>query len=324
MTTMNEFELARRIFGEPEDDAEARDRLRGRMLDAIAGEPVRLAARRRRRWRATAAVVAAALSLGLVATLILPSANAAAAAELRRLGQLAATPEGPNIGSGQFVLTRWDELRPEIQTFLDSGLTFTVISRLRVATWIAADSSGFRRTEVISSGFASQEDRLTWVTQGRPDVLPMAGDVREETYPVEDSPWLDTSALPTDPDRLLEALRSREGIQGPLGDEEVFLRIGDVLALGDAPSDLRAALFEVAAKLEGVRLVGTVNGPLGHPGVAVYVDGANARTQLVFDPQSARLLAIEDYPLFEDGSRGPLHSWIAPRGTKIVDQAPSF
>jgi hypothetical protein len=324
MSTMNEFELARRVFGEPEDDAEARDRLRGRLLDAIAGEPVRLAVRRRRRWRATAATVAAALSIGLVATLALPSANAAAAAELRRLGGVAAAGGGPDLAPGQYVLTRWDELRPERRTFLDSGLTFTVNSRLRVTTWIAADGSGFRKTEVISSGFASPEDRLAWVTQGRPDVLPVAGDVREETYPIVDSPRLDAGGLPTDPDRLLDTLRRREGVEHPLADGEVFLRIGDVLALGDAPADLRSALFEVAATLEGVRLVGTVDDPLGRPGVAIYVDGANTRTQLVFDPSSARLLAIEDYALLEDGSRGPLRSWVAVHGTKVVDQAPTI
>jgi hypothetical protein len=324
MTTMDEFDLARHVFGDPEEDAHARERLRGLMLDAIVGEPVRIAARRRRRWRATVAALAAALSLGLIATLVLPSANAAAAAELRRLGQLSSTRDGPEIGPGQYVLTRSDELRPEGNTFLGSGVTFTVVSRLRISTWVAADGSGFRRTEVISSDFASPEDARAWEAAGRPDILPAAGDVRKETYAAEEAPWLDASDLPTDPDRLLEALRSGAVVPRSPGDDQVFLLIGDVLALGDAPAGLRSALFEVAAKLDGVRLVGTVDDPLARSGVAIYVDGTNARTQLIFDPETAQLLAIEDFPILPDGSRGSLRSWIALHATTVVDSPPPF
>ena len=323
MTTMNEFELARRVFGEPEDDAEARDRLRGRLLDAIAGEPVRLAARRRRRWRAAATAVAAALTIGLVATLVLPSANAAAAAELRRLGRLAAEQRSPDLAPGEFLLTRTDELRTEGNSFLDSGVSITVVSRVRVSTWIAGDGSGFRRTEVISSDFASPEDRRAWEEAGRPDVLPAAGEVREERYAAGAVTLFDTSELPTDPDRLLEALRSGAVVERASGDDQVFLLVGDILAFGNARAELRTALFEVAAKLEGVRLVGTVEDPLGRQGVAIYVDGANARTQLVFDPRTARLLAIADYPI-ADGAPGPLRSWIALLETTVVNSPPSF
>jgi hypothetical protein len=321
---MDEFELARRVYGDLGEDPGARRRLRERLQEAIETEPIRLAARKRRRRASAAGALAAALSVGLIVSLVLPSANAAAAAELRRLGQVAASGQGPRIGPGQFVMTRLEELVPENNVFVGSDMAFTVISHLQVTTWIAADSSGFRRTEVISSGFASPEDRSAWAAAGRPDILPTAGDVRDERFPPDEGPWLDASDLPTDPERLLQALRGGAVAERPPGNEEIFVLIGDVLTQGDASPPLRSALFEVAATLDGVRLGGEVDDPLGRHGVAIFVDGEASRTQLIFDRETARLLAIEDYPLDADGSRGPLRSWIAPLVTTVVDTPPPF
>jgi hypothetical protein len=106
------------------------------------------------------------------------------------------------------------------------------------------------------------------------------------------------------------------------GDDQVFLTIGELLAQGDASPRLRAALFEVAAGLEGVELVGDDTDPLGRQGIAVAIDGAGARTQLVFEPDSSTLLAIELYPISQDGSIGPLDSWTAVSPTTVVDSAP--
>jgi len=197
---MDELELTRRAFGDPGEDPEARERIRARLREAIRDERPP-----RRRSALLAAAIAAAVGLVAIAVvfaLVPLGGGPAAAAELRRLGALAADAEGPAIGAGEFVLTPSEELRPEIRTDLEAGVSFTVRSRLRLGTWIAADGSGFRRTEVLSTDFASDADREAWIEAGRPEV-PEAGEVRIERYPPGEGPWVDLSRVSRQPGPLL-------------------------------------------------------------------------------------------------------------------------
>jgi len=144
-------------------------------------------------------------------------------------------------------------------------------------------------------------------------------------YAAGQAPWFDLRALPTDTQALLDALRSGSPVRRPSGDDQTFLLIGELLfAQGNASPELRSALFEVAAELQRVELVGDVADPLGRPGVALAVDGVSSRTQLVFDPETAELLAIELYPLGGDGSVGPVGSWTASYPAVVVDSPPGL
>jgi hypothetical protein len=116
-----------------------------------------------------------------------------------------------------------------------------------------------------------------------------------------------------------EALSSRNEIAG---DDQVFLLIGDLMAQGDTPPDLRASLFESAARLEGIQEAGEVTDPLGRVGIGLTIDGVSLRTQLVFDPETADLLASELYPIRADGSIGARMSWAAYHPAKVVDHSP--
>jgi hypothetical protein len=317
---MDELELTRKALRGPAADPAARERVRARLVVAIAGE----GRRRRRRVFAAAAAIAAVLAAILVTTLALPfGPPSAAASELRRLGAVAAASPAPKIGPGEYVLAHSEELSLELRTDVVAGASFTVLSRLDIQTWIASDGSGFRRIEVISSGFAAPADREAWEAAGRPDV-PRAGDIELKPYSAGKAPWFDLSVLPNAaPQSLLDALRSGLPVRRPPGDDQVFLLIGQLLAQGNASPELRSKLFEVAAELEGVELVGEVADPLGRQGIALAVDGAGSRTQLVFDPESAELLAIELYPLGGDGSVGPVSAWTASYPAIVADSPPS-
>jgi hypothetical protein len=321
---MNELELTRAAFREPAADTAARERARVRLLQAIDEEERR---RRRPSVRSRLAVLAAAAALATVVILVVVvvttpfGGQSAAAAELRRLGAIASTNQALTPGVGEFVLARSDELRPEARTDLVSGLSFTVLSRLRIENWIASDGSGYRRTEVISVDFASASDREAWEQAGRPEVQ-QAGGVRLERYRPGKTPWFDVGSLPTDPEQLLEVLRSGSPIPWPSSDDKIFKLIGSLLAQGDASPELRSALFEVATELEGVQLIGEVTDPLDRQGVGLVVDGTASRTQLVFDPATSHLLAIEFYPI-NDGSIGALESWAASEPAMVVDSAPA-
>jgi hypothetical protein len=143
-----------------------------------------------------------------------------------------------------------------------------------------------------------------------------------DQYKPGEAPWLDASALPADPDALIEGFRQEPAISGRQSDEQTFIEIGSLLAQGDASPELRSALLEVAARLGGVQLIGETTDPIGRTGVALAVDGENERTQLVFDPDTSYLLAIESFPIGEDGSIGPLESWAASEPATVVDSGP--
>jgi hypothetical protein len=314
-------ELIRLALGGPDEDLGAVERARARLLDAIDAEKVR------RRWRRRL-VLPAAATIGLVVAAAVVVAfigpiggSTAAASELRRLETIASSSEAPHVDTGEYLLVVSDELRPEERTELGTGSSFTVISRLRVQTWIAGDGSSFRRTEWISSEFASDADRRSWEEAGEPNV-PQAGDVQEESSRSDGYFWVDLSGLPRNPTELLAALRSGSIVPRSPGDDQVFLLIGDLMAQGDASPEVRAALFEAAARLDGIEEAGAVTDPLRRDGVGLAIDGDSIRTQLVFDRETAGLLAIELYPVRADGSIGALMSWRAFRPARVVDSSP--
>lgn len=313
---MDEFELTRRTLGGTADDPAALERVRQRLRQEIDPE------RRPGRPSPWARVLPVAAALGLVVVLVVavlvPSRREAAAAELRRLGRIASTQEELTPEPGQFLLIRSEELRVEsVGGAAGVDVSFDRITRLSISTWLALDGSGFRRERVVWSRFASEADRIAWIEADRPSFELDRG------YPLSPGqPHIhDVAGLPADPDRLLELLRSGAVVERPSGDDQVFIAIGELLAQGVAPPDVRAALFEVAARLEGVRLVGDVRDPLERPGTGVSLEGPTYDTRLVFDPDSAQLLAIELYETDAEATERPT-SWTAAFPTTVVEEAP--
>jgi hypothetical protein len=316
---MDEFELTRRILREPGGDPAALERVRERLHEAVGLE------RRQRTsppWRRVFPIAAAAAwVIALVVALTFTGGREVAAgadAELRRLGRIASRREELSPGPGQFFLIRSQELRLESFSSLETDVSFVRITRLSISTWVAPDGSGFRQERVLSSRFASDADRMAWIEAGRPNFELD----REYRIQPDQSMIRDVAGLPAAPDRLLELLRTGAGVEGPPGDDQVFIDIGRLLAQGVAPPEIRAALFEAATRLDGVELVGDVEDPLGRPGIGIAIAGASDRTRLVFDPGSAQLLAIEWYVPDDAGSEERLESWIASYPTTVVDERP--
>lgn len=72
---------------------------------------------------------------------------------------------------------------------------------------------------------------------------------------------------------------------------EMFTIVGDWLRAAPAlPSDLRAALYRVAARLPDVELLGEVRDAHGRTGVAVAQTDGHLRRELVVDPDTSQLL----------------------------------
>lgn len=99
--------------------------------------------------------------------------------------------------------------------------------------------------------------------------------------------WDQLYALPTDPAKLEPVLQSDIKGAGPNPTAELYTVVGDLLRESPAPPALREALYEIAATIPGVKLVGHYKDTLGRTGTAVERDGET----LVIDPGDGRLLA---------------------------------
>jgi hypothetical protein len=81
--------------------------------------------------------------------------------------------------------------------------------------------------------------------------------------------WDELYALPTESDALESHLRAN-GLDGVRdADTELFALVGDLLRESPAPPALRKALWEVAARVPGTSLVGSVKDGSGRSGVAI-------------------------------------------------------
>jgi hypothetical protein len=265
-----------------------------------------------RRWsgrRARLAVASGAVAAAVAVTLALPAllpggaASAEAARVLRRLAGVAADqPPQPPPAPGQYVYTR----SRGFQTYLYvTGRGLSNIAFRQWATrevWIGPDGSGRLLESRGDPEFLSAQDRAAWVAAGRP-VLDPTGRTTDDAFGPGGLHFLDLSGLPTDPQELLAVIEEREIVGGPEGDWETFVIVGDLLRETYAPPALRAALYEVAANLPGVEYVGVVQDDLGRRGVAVASTHGGVRHELIFDPETARLLG-ERQVMVDPGETG--------------------
>ncbi|MEV8376559.1 CU044_5270 family protein [Kribbella sp. NPDC056861] len=128
------------------------------------------------------------------------------------------------------------------------------------------------------------------------------------------------AALPRDPDALLATLRKNPPKHLP-ADYEAWSRIGTVLGTGAVPADLRAALYQAARKIPGIRLLDeeviTVDGQRAR---AISRETADTRYDLLISPSTGQYLGrraviTKDGPADINGNpdrtyqRGDIYSW---------------
>ncbi len=114
--------------------------------------------------------------------------------------------------------------------------------------------------------------------------------------------WRDDASLPADPDELESVLRKKAESENPPPEDrytlegEMLAKISSLLYGPTSSPALRAALYRVMARIEGVELVGEVADPLGRPGIALsrpggYGNDPTTEVRLIVDPRSAEVLA---------------------------------
>lgn len=200
------------------------------------------------------------------------------------------------------------------------------------------------KTRFGTPTFLSEEDREAWEADGSPGAKGGT-----ETDPLGRNEPID---LPSDPDVLLMQLREKAGryVDGfgygaafgtPADDldppppdldlaraidVEVFSRVGESLREQSATPAQRAALLEVASRLEGIELAGETTDSIGRPGIAVAMTDPEygMRHSFVFDSETSALLgeqeevatdaAMFDYPI------GTVVGWSAYLEAAIVEE----
>ncbi len=299
--------------------------LRARHVSEIGTAP----SRRHRRRRTAVAIAAAGIAIAIAVPIALPGgvtggAEPAAAALLHRVALRAAQrPPEPVPQPGQYRYTR-SESTSTFQYVVGDGTTFLFTQPSTRESWIGPDGSGRILGTSVGVTFPTDEDRAKWAAAGSPSLD--ENPTEDELFDTGGLFYADYGDLPTDPEELLELIERRDLIGGPDGDWETFAIIGDLLRETSLQPQERAALYEVAAELPGVELVGRVLDGAGRPGVAVAYTrtstDAPIRHELIFETTTAQLLG-ENHVLVADstvdvesGGAGAIYGGVGPAGTR--------
>ncbi len=244
----------------------------------------------RRRWRFGVARVLAPVSVAIAILVAVALASPlfglregqtnAAARQLRSLADVAAQqPAAAPLAEGQFAYTRSDNLQMNTSVNVDSGKPVTTLEAFTREIWIGADGSGrIHQVSQDPGGIRTMDQQFG--PGGLTPPLETNGFTEDEL-----------NRLAQDPAALAQAITTRaSGTKNPVADES-FVLVGDLLRESNAPAQLRWALFQVAAGIPGVDLVGNVADPAGRPGVSVAMTHNGVRSELIFDPKSSMLLA---------------------------------
>jgi hypothetical protein len=167
-------------------------------------------------------------------------------------------------------------------------------------TWYRADDSGRSATDGQLSYFTQADQQAD---QGLHDTpVPKDDTYGPGNYPRDMG---DLSSLSTDPAVLLQQLRDRSGqagsspeppiSPGPGQAADTGMLWGVIQTLMDAPQSTpaqRAALFQVASQLRGVRVTQAATDPVGRPATLLTTtNGDGIEGEWWFDPSSEQLLA---------------------------------
>lgn len=257
---------------------------------------------------AAAAVLALALVVGLPggggdkdgAAIALDNLAAAAAAQ-------------PAAAELPFLYLRTRSV--SVNTAVAKGQAWSVYDSELREEWSAVDRSGRVRVEEETPAFVGSGDRAAWEAAGKPNFLPKGFTATTTEHSIPAGGFEDASALPDDPDALAEQLRAEAEEThktAPVAARMLELIAEDLRNPAVGPKQ-RAALYHAAQEVPGIDYFGATTDLEGRDGLAVGVtssySGGPTRYLLIYDPQSAEVLAYEieaSHPAAYADSNGPL------------------
>lgn len=178
---------------------------------------------------------------------------------------------------------------------------YFVLVRQTREIWKARDGSGFILTVGEAAEFPTEGDRQAWIAAGRPDFGP---GVSHESFGPGELSRVDLNGLPTETDELYALLSHRAQGAATTHDWAMLISVGELLRETAAPVELRRALYEVAARIPSIEMVGETTDSLGRQGTVVAVEaeesGVRRRLEMVFDEETSELLAQREVFLERD------------------------
>jgi hypothetical protein len=306
MTSDLDLDLVRELHPAADRDAggRARERARAALMAEIERVPS-VAAPARRRPRLAPVGLAAALAAvvaGIVLALSLRGGAAnppsAAALVLQRAARVAEAAGGPRqLRPGEYWYVKSIWTTPGVQFAEPSGrASDTIVNALSTyerQAWIGLDRPGRVESHVVGPiTFLSAAARQQWIRAGRPRELPgYNGSLPPNAF---NEPYQKLLRLPTNVRSLYQLLYREAGQRSSAAwkRHEMFTEIGDLLREDPIPAKVRAALYLVAARIPGIKLLGLTHDGIGRPALAVALNDTlyGMRSELLFDPKTSRLL----------------------------------
>ncbi|WP_216591292.1 CU044_5270 family protein [Streptomyces brasiliscabiei] len=274
-----------------------------------------------RPWRRFALV---ALPLGVAAAVLAtvlttdavtggPAVDDDAAGLLKRIATVATDGEPTPVREDQFLYIR-------TQGKATAGVTAEAFEGARDLKDAADAESArdarkdypFRRTDWISAdGERKGLARTTW-PEGQPIPEGMEDDdllrriqAKEEEMTLSPDPehsyYGGLRELPTDPDKLYDEVWAVTAGQGPTHEEAALEYISTMLDGAQLLPELNGALYRVAARIPGVRVVGAARDAVGREGVGLAFGEGHDRAVWVFDRDSLEYLGSDRLALLEVG-----------------------
>jgi hypothetical protein len=246
--------------------------------------------RRRRRFLLAVPALAAAAAVAFAA---LPGSPPTAADILRTASAAAAEQRGL-VGFGGVRYVRIDyradrDLMRSVCRRCDPEVIGHAVVEQTSEQWVGADWTG-RVVWGAPRRLAGSGDDAGWRSLANP---PGEDELRAGGQTVHRTPL---EQLPADPGQLRAALEP-EGASREARIWELMLGANAILGASNAPADLRAAAYDMLARMEGATALGERRDRRGRTGQAIQItDTGERRFTFVIDPGSGTLLeTVADY-----------------------------
>jgi hypothetical protein len=196
-------------------------------------------------------------------------------------------------------------------------------------TWRGWDGSGLIREQTGPPRFFTIEGQRRWEAAGSQEIPSGLHQIVMAPGCMEDRRSREHAAqLPTDQVALRAALaREWHGDRPPA--EEDFSAIRRLLSTPEAPAALCRVLYQVVCELPGIVELGEVVDRAGRSGRGIETELGGYLCQLVFDPDTGRLLSEQETltsPDFDYAPLGTITGWVVylreERVAALPDDAP--
>jgi hypothetical protein len=184
-------------------------------------------------------------------------------------------------------------------------------------SWMALDGTGWMKTRNGKEVWLTDRDRQRWIAAGRPDLFGKGDDTAIGVDDQGGPAPMSTPSLPTHPDALYAKLSHGNS------PDQTFQALQADLQESYTTPEQRAALYEVAGRIPGMKRDDAATDHDGRPGTGFTLDDTDnkMRTQVVIDPQTHALLGSTQTTLpgyWDDYKPGTVIGWTVIDRVEVV------